>query len=82
MFYLEYCPYCKRARNYMKELQEEDPRYMEIPIRMIEESQQKDLAGSYDYYYVPTYFVGDEKVSEGGVDKEGVRAVFDKALAQ
>ncbi|MDL2214358.1 glutaredoxin [Clostridia bacterium OttesenSCG-928-O13] len=80
LFYLETCPYCNRARQYMSELQNEDPRYANIPIKMVEERQEKALADSYDYYYVPCYYIGKEKVAEGSIDKDGVRKVFEEAL--
>ena len=80
MFYLETCPYCKRARAYMKELCGEDAKYADIPVKMVEERQEKALADSYDYYYVPCYYIDGEKVAEGAIDKDGVKAVFDKAM--
>lgn len=80
MFYLESCPHCKRARGYMQELCEEDPKYNEINVNMVEERQQKELADSYDYFYVPCYYVDGEKVSEGVIDKDGVKKVFDETL--
>jgi glutaredoxin len=80
MFYLETCPYCKRARDYMQELRGEDPKYKDIDVKMVEERQQKELADSYDYFYVPCYYVGGEKMAEGAIDKEGVKKVFDEAL--
>lgn len=80
LFYLDYCPYCKRARAYMEELQKEDPRYASIPVKLVEEREEKELADSFDYYYVPTYYIGDEKISEGAIEKDGVRAVFERAL--
>lgn len=79
MFYLESCPYCKRARAYMEELKRENPAYANIPVTMVEERQQKALADSYDYYYVPCYYVDGQKVAEGSIDKAGVKEVFDKA---
>lgn len=80
LFYLESCPFCKKARAYMDELRQENPEYAAIPVKMVEEREEKALADSYDYYYVPCYFIGDEKLAEGAIDKDGVRAVFDKAL--
>ena len=53
LFYLENCPHCQRARNWMQELYVENPIYKEILIEMIEESREVELADSYDYYYVP-----------------------------
>lgn len=80
MFYLESCPYCKRARAYMKELLRENPAYCAIPFRKVEERLHRKEAEKYDYFYVPTFYIGDEKVSEGAIDKAGVREVLDQAL--
>ena len=80
LFYLKSCPYCIRAQKYMQELQDENPRYAEIPIKKVEEQQEKALADSYDYYYVPCFYTGSTKLHEGSIDKDGVRAVFEKAL--
>ena len=80
LFYLESCPYCRRARGYMAELCQENPEYAKIPVKMVEEREQKALADSFDYYYVPCYYIGQDKISEGAVEKDDVRAVFDKAL--
>lgn len=80
LFYLEYCPYCKRARQYLAELQQENPAYAAIPVTMVEEREKKALADSYDYFYVPCFYIGDHKVAEGSIDKEGVRQVLDMAL--
>ncbi len=80
LFYLESCPYCRRALAYMKELTAENPKYAEIPVNMIEERQQKQLAASFDYYYVPCYFIENEKIAEGRIDKAGVQAVFERCL--
>ena len=80
LFYLESCPYCKRARQYLDELRQENPSYAAIPLTMIEEREQRQLADQYDYFYVPTFYIGDKKVAEGSIDKQGVRQVLDMAL--
>ena len=80
LFYLESCPYCKRARQYLEELRRENPSYAAIPLTMIEERQQRALADQYDYFYVPTFYIGDQKAAEGSIDKNGVRQVLDMAL--
>lgn len=81
MFYLKSCPYCKRAFAYMDELKAENPAYADIPLKLIEEHEEAELANRYDYYYVPTYYMAGEKVHEGAIDKDGVKAVLDAALA-
>ena len=86
-FYLERCPYCRNARRAMQELTEENPEYSKLSIRRVEESQEPELADRYDYYFVPTMFVGEEKryESHSGEGYESIRAnvkrVFDEALA-
>ncbi|MCL2498186.1 MAG: hypothetical protein FWF06_06200 [Symbiobacteriaceae bacterium] len=49
-------------------------------ITTIDEQKEPQLADSYDYYYVPTYFVGGEKLHEGVATKEKLEAVLRAAL--
>ena len=79
-FYLSDCPYCRQAEKWLKELKTESPRYAAVPVRFIEETQEKALADAYDYYLVPTFFLGDKKLHEGIADKEKIRAVLEAAL--
>lgn len=79
MFMMAGCPYCKKAARYMDELMEEHPEYKEIPLKIIDENLEPEVANSYDYYLVPTYYVDGEKVHEGAASKEDVRQVFERA---
>jgi glutaredoxin len=80
LFYLKNCPYCKQAQAWIDELKSRES-YKCIEIEMIEESEQPEVANRYDYYYVPTFYVNGEKVSEGAVTLERVEEVFKKALS-
>ena len=80
MMIQESCPYCRKARKFMEELQVENPKYAELDIRMVDENIEVDFANSLDYYYVPTYYVDGKKVHEGAASRENVRAVLDAAL--
>lgn len=80
LFYLENCPYCVKTRQYMAELRKENPEYQSIELEMIEEREQAELANTFDYYYVSTFYLGDEKLHEGAMTKEDVQSVFDKVL--
>lgn len=75
-FKLAQCPYCRQADRWLEELMEENPEYRNIPIRTVFEDVEKDLADSYDYYLVPTFFCGDEKLHEGIATKEIIRNVL------
>jgi hypothetical protein len=65
----------------MEELCREDPRYKEVAVKQIDETKDPDYANKFDYYYVPTYFVGGEKIHEGVPSKEAVEKVYAAALA-
>jgi len=76
LFVLEHCPFCRRARQYIEELKEEYPEFQSIEIDIIDEEKQKELADSYDYYYVPTFYLGKQKLHEAGINKDEVKELF------
>ncbi len=86
-FYLEGCPYCKQAREAVKELSNESEKYSSVKIEWVEENQNPEISKQYDYYYVPAMFVDGVKVYESHRGekyeecKENVRRVFEGALA-
>jgi len=63
-FHLENCPYCIQAKKVLKDLAAEDARYASPDIEWIEESKEPEKTAGYDYYYVPTFFLGKEKLYE------------------
>ena len=77
---MESCPYCKAARKWMNEIFESDVKYAEIPLTIIDEVEEPELAAKFDYYFVPTYYIEDEKVHEGAATFEIVKKVFDDAV--
>ena len=80
MFYFETCPHCRAAMRWMEQLFEEDSGYKLLEIEKIDEKACPDIADKYDYYYVPTFYVGGEKLHEGVASLEIIRSVFDAAL--
>ncbi|MBR2638649.1 MAG: thioredoxin family protein [Bacteroidaceae bacterium] len=80
LFYQERCPFCKRAFAYLEELKEENSLYSNIEIESIDELNNPEYADKFDYYYVPTFYIGEEKVHEGGIKKEELRDILDKSL--
>ena len=79
MFMLEHCPHCKKAREMKDETFAAHPEYKEIPFKMIDEGKEPEYANKFDYHYVPTFYVGDEKRHEGVPTKEAVEKVFAEA---
>ena len=79
-FYMDGCPYCRQANEWLKELTIENPAYAAVAIRRVEEGREKALADSYPYYYVPSFFIGREKLHEGAATKDKIKAVLDRAL--
>ena len=82
LFYLKNCPYCRQALAWIQELYQQDAKYQRIPLEMIEESEQSELADTYDYYYVPCFFEGQKKLHEGAITKETIQKIFDDYLRE
>ena len=80
LFYLRNCPYCKRALQYIAEAQAAHPELAAVAIETVEESEQPEEAGRYDYYYVPTFYVGGVKVHEGVIGPDEVEKILRRAL--
>ena len=79
-FYMDGCPYCRQENEWLAELIKENPAYGAIEIKRIEERREKALADTYSYYYVPSFFIGREKLHEGAATKDKIKAVLDRAL--
>jgi len=41
-----------------------------------------EVAEEYDYYYVPTFFIGEVKMMEGIPTKEAIEKTFAKAFKE
>jgi len=80
LFYLRNCPFCKRALQYVADAKAAHPELAAVEIEMIEESEEPETAERYDYYYVPTFYVGGVKVHEGGILPDEAEAILRKAL--
>lgn len=80
LFILRGCPYCKSALAWMDEWRKLNPAYREIPLDIIDESEQYAVAQAHDYYLVPTWYLDDVKIYEGAATREIVRDVLERAL--
>jgi glutaredoxin len=80
MFMFDGCPHCRRAKEMMAEIFARHPEYAKVPLTIIDENKNPEIADKHDYYYVPTFYVGDEKMMEGVPTKEAIEKVFAKAL--
>ncbi|GHV47991.1 hypothetical protein FACS1894204_11910 [Synergistales bacterium] len=80
MFLMGTCPHCKKALSLMDEIFAEHPEYKSVPLKKTDETKEPDYAATFDYYYVPTFYVGGEKLHEGVPTKEAVEKVFAAAL--
>ena len=86
MFHINECRYCDFARKAITELREENPEYNKVEIEMINENEHPEIIENYDYWSVPSLFIGKEKIFEAALFmpyetvRDGVRLAFDKAL--
>lgn len=87
IFVMQGCPYCRNAQRAVEELTDEGREYGKIEVEWIDENEQADLAEQYDYYYVPTVYLNEEKLYEcdPGDDyetiKANIRQAFDEVLS-
>ncbi len=79
MFTMASCPYCRIAHRWMDSVLEENPEYKKIELEIIDEVQKPHIAGKYDYWFVPTYYIDNKKVHEGAVTKKIIQNVFEQA---
>lgn len=85
-FYMNGCPYCRNAKAAIQELTQENPTYGDVPIEWYEETEHPEVVKGHSYYYVPSLFIGDEKLYEAqpgqnyDTIKEHVKHALDKAL--
>ena len=80
MFILKNCPYCRQALKDLDALLA-DPRYQNLRITKIDEGENPELADLYDYYYVPTFYLGAQKKLEGALTWAQIQALLDEAAA-
>ncbi len=81
MFMFPSCPHCRLALKCVDELRAARPEYAAVPFETIDERERPEVAEKYDYYYVPTFYVGEEKLHEGHAEMADVEKVFRAALA-
>jgi len=81
LFILRSCPFCIQALDWQEKILNENPQYKEIPIEIIDENEEYELAESYDYFYVPSYYIDEVKVHEGVATREKIELVFEKAFS-
>ena len=80
------CPYCKGAKEALAELIEENPAYRQVAVDWYEESDHPEVVQGHSYYYVPSMFIGAEKLYEAQPGqsyddiKAHVKAALDAAL--
>lgn len=80
--YLKGCPYCKKAMKAFDVLLNANDEYKKVEIDAVEEGENPDRIASLDYYHVPTYYIGDDKLFEAspGDSYEVIEAATKKAL--
>ena len=79
-FKIPSCPFCRQADRFLNELIQENEKYRDIPIQIVDETSERALAKSYNYYYVPTFFLGSKKLHEVLITKDRVRYVLEEYL--
>jgi glutaredoxin len=80
MFKLNYCGYCRRAEQLIEAAICSHPEFTAIEIEYVDEAREHERAHRHDYYYVPTFYVGQEKLHEGPVTDADIDRILRCAL--
>lgn len=80
VFYQPMCPFCKNAFKFIKELTAENEAFKNIEWELIDELKEPEFADKFDYYYVPTFYFEGEKIHEGGIFKNEVKALMQSVI--
>lgn len=78
MFILKNCPYCKKALGFL----EKYPFDQDVKVEIIDEAANPELAGSYDYYYVPCFYLNEVKLHEGAINEDDYRKMVREVSAK
>ncbi len=81
-FQLRFCGHCRKARKLLDSLLAENDAYQNIEIEHVDEGVERERAKAYDYFYVPTFYVNEQKVHEGPVSREQLEDILKMALAE
>ena len=82
--YMDGCPYCHMAADVLAGLTHEHPEYSKIPVEKVNETTEPEKLKGRQYYYVPTFFYGDEKIYEAqpGDDKPKMEKILGAFFAK
>lgn len=80
IIHFEACPYCRAALKWVEELQQEHPELQQLKIEHIDERLTPERTKGYKYWFVPTFYLGEEKLHEGAASKQIVEGILRKAL--
>ena len=73
------CPFCVKALRYIEEARSAYPELQGVELEIVDELERTDYADEFDYYYVPTFYLGREKLHEGGIYADEVVEILKKA---
>ena len=80
MFTAVWCSHCANAKRWMDELIDENPKYKELDIQLIDIDNEKEKLVDVNFYYIPTFYIENEKAFEGVPSKQIVQKVLDDAM--
>ena len=77
-----WCPHCTRAKQIIEDLLAEHPEWQTVDLSIIDEEKEPEkMKPFFNYYYVPTVYVGEDKVFEGVPSDQLLAEAFQKAMA-
>ncbi len=76
----QWCPYCKMATRWLNTLMNEDERFKDIDIDVVDIDADPQRAAEYPHELVPNFWIDGKKVFEGVPSKPIIRDIIEKTL--
>ena len=80
VFHFASCPYCRDALRWVDELQQEHPELQQVEVERIDEKLEPERIKGYQYWFVPTFYLGNQKLHEGAATKQIVENILRQTL--
>ncbi len=80
LYHFEGCPACGHAKEWIKELQAEKPELSAVKVEQVDVYKTPGFRPPAPFQYVPTFFLGKQKLLEGAVTKDKIEQMLRQTL--
>lgn len=76
----ETCSFCELMMEYMEDIMQADQRFENVKPEFVDYSSGE--AAEYENYFVPAFYIDDELIYDGPVDREEMLAILERVIGE